>query len=114
MNKAYSKAMIEIVYEIRRRIESEHKPSIKFANPELLTELVDYYQTCSDAIMKALIKELMVHAGKEWEARLVNGSTDNIPKHSVRVYRGTVSLEENSTAKEPEKSGMIYRGQRIK
>ncbi len=116
MGKTYSKAMIELVYEIRRRVESELKPSIKFANPNLLTELLIYYRSCSDAILCALIKELMVHAGSEWENRLKNQEQD-LPAQQVKVYRGSVSIEEaptNEIKKNKAKPELIYRGRVVK
>ena len=117
MNKTYNKAMIELVYEIRRRIESEYKPGIKFANPELLSDLTLYYKSCTDTILRALIKELMVHAGEKWEARLKGLDNEIIPKHTVKSYRGVVSIEETpdipNKVKQP-KSDLIYRGRVVK
>ena len=45
--------MIELVYEIRRRVPSELKPGVKLANPELFDELRDFYFKRADAVAKA-------------------------------------------------------------
>ncbi len=112
--------MIELIYEIRRRVESELKPSIKFANPNLLNELIFYYRTCEDAILKALIKELMVYAGEQWQQRLQEEHfrTDQ-PKTTLKSYRGSVSIEETYPEAPPApaaiaKPELIYRGQVVK
>lgn len=122
MYKTYNRAMIELVYEIRRKIESEHKPSIKLANPDLLITLVVYYQECENAILKALIKELMCYAGERWEQQLANVlDTSMIQNHEVNVYRGSTSIKDKpfnhaETQKNISntKSGLIYRGQVVK
>mgnify|MGYP005995699721 FL=1 len=116
MKKTYNRAMIELVYEIRRRIESEHKPNIKLANPDLLMMLVIYYQHCDDTILKALIKELMMYAGERWVQRLHDVLDAELPEHKVNVYRGSVSFEETSsspTSNKP-KPELIYRGRVVK
>lgn len=117
MKKTYNKAMIELVYEIRRRVGPEDKPDIKLANPDLLITLVIYYQHCNDAILKALIKELMMYAGEKWVERLQNVFNTKTPKQEVNVYRGSVSIKEASTPEPQQKTvkpGLIYRGQPVK
>lgn len=112
----YSKPMIDIVMEVRRRLPSELKPSVKLANPELLTELARYYPVSRDTVTRALIKELMQLAGESWPEQLNNPATPS-PKTQTKVYRGQVSLEERSdTSKasaEPEakRPVRVYRGQ---
>lgn len=117
----YTKPMIDLVYEIRRRIEPAIKPGVKMANPELLKELADYYQGASDTITKTLIKELLTLAGDEWRALLrlqpATGPQDiaEPPKQLVKVYRGQTILVDaprpdllaNST---PAKPTRMYRG----
>lgn len=44
--------------------------SVKFANPEILLELVPWLHNNSDAVVKALIKELFAHAGEAWQVML--------------------------------------------
>lgn len=119
MKTTYNKAMIEIVYEVRRRVPSNLKPAIKLANPELLNELIAYYQTANDAILKALIKELMVLAGPEWESELISSNIyDQEKKHRVKSYRGSVSIEEipnvNPAIIEVNVPELIYRGQVVR
>ena len=66
----FTKQMIDLVKEIRRRASSEAKPGIKLANPELLEELIPVYQLSTDTVTKALIKELFFVAGEDWPQRL--------------------------------------------
>lgn len=116
MNATYSKSMIELVYEIRRRIESDLKPSIKLANPDLLIELAHYFPDCKDAILRALIKELMEIAGTEWQERLTKPQSFQDESHILKAYRGSVSVEtiqtpKAATAQPAENSSkMVYRG----
>lgn len=114
----YSKPMIDLILELRRRVPSNLKPGIKLANPEVLDELIDHYPESSDNVTRALIKELLTMAGGDWLQRLESGRAAT-PKTRVKIYRGQVSLEqappeENSEA--PGKSHTktrIYRGQVI-
>jgi hypothetical protein len=87
----FTKPMIDLVQEIRRRVESEHKPSIKLANPELLNELIPIYQASGDAVLKALMKELFFKAGDDWLAKLEAGELSN-DKYVTKIYRGQVQL----------------------
>ena len=112
---SFSKSMIELVYAIRKHIDSDLKPSVKLANPDLLMELTHYFPHCKDVILKALIKELMELAGTEWQKRLISPDARREEKHILKAYRGTVSVEPrsvNSTPDIPRKSGkkMVYRG----
>jgi hypothetical protein len=108
----YSKPMIELVFEIRRRVPSDLKPGIKLANPELLSELSEYYRSSKDVITKALTKELMALAGEQWLERLENRSAAPGPKQITKVYRGQVTLVDAPT-KDPDGSSAkrVYRGQ---
>lgn len=94
----YTKPMIDLVYEIRRRVEPDMKPGVKMANPELLKELADYYHQAKDTITKTLIKELLALAGDEWKALLQPGTYANqrsdLAKQVVKVYRGQTVLED--------------------
>ncbi|TVZ40453.1 hypothetical protein P886_4884 [Alteromonadaceae bacterium 2753L.S.0a.02] len=120
----YTKPMIDLVREIRRRAPSEVKPAIKLANPELLIELVPVYRKSSDNILKALVRELMMMAGENWFERLEAGAGDDSNRSSesfvTRIYRGQVSLASSSQAAEPEseearakRRKRVYRGQVI-
>lgn len=95
----YTKPMVDLVYEIRRRVDAELKPGVKMANPELLKELAEYHQQSKDTICKALIKELLFMAGPEWLALLEPAASDlpptpELPRQVVKVYRGQTILEE--------------------
>ncbi|WP_041521649.1 hypothetical protein [Gilvimarinus agarilyticus] len=112
----YSKPMIDIVMEVRRRLPSDLKPSVKLANPELLSELAQHYPVSRDTITRTLIKELMQLAGESWPERLSTPAKTDSPKTQTKVYRGQVSLEQRSekpTAPEPETKRplRVYRGQ---
>ncbi len=116
----YTKPMIDLVYEIRRRVEPDMKPGVKMANPELLKELADYYQSAKDTIIKTLIKELLSLAGTDWlaliqpapmaEAKAEHG----LPKQVVKVYRGQTILVDaprpELLAAAPAKPVRMYRG----
>ncbi len=123
----YTKPMIDLVYEIRRRIEPAMKPGVKMANPELLKELAEYHRASKDTIIKILIKELLSLAGTEWLALLNQAvsmtadqaATDRIepPKQVVKVYRGQTILVDaprpELLATAPKKPVRIYRGQPV-
>lgn len=109
----YSKPMIDLVYEIRRRVDAKLKPSIKLANPDMLQELADFHHHCKDTITRTLIKELLVLAGDPWTEQLEEPVVKP-PQVVTKVYRGQVSLVEPPSAegpKELKKSVRIYRGQ---
>ena len=91
----YTRPMIDLVYEIRRRVDADMKPSVKMANPEMLRELADYHHHTRDTVTKTLIKELLFLAGTEWAALLEPGgnhATADHPKQLVKVYRGQTIL----------------------
>lgn len=118
----YTKPMIDLVYEIRPRVEPALKPGVKMANPDLLRELADYYRRASDTITKTLIKELLSLAGDEWRALVNPGESatpsDEPPKQVVKVYRGQTILTdapraEAPSATSPAKHTRIYRGRPV-
>jgi hypothetical protein len=113
----YSKPMIDLVYEIRRRVDPATKPGVKLANPDMPQELADYYLRSKDVVTKALIKELFFLAGDEW-IELIEGKAQPLPKQAVKVYRGQVSLVDAPVSAAqmdappvPPKPQRIYRGQ---
>ncbi len=120
----YTKPMIDLVYEIRRRVEPDVKPGVKMANPELLKELADYYQSAKDTIIKTLIKELLSLAGTEWLALIQPAPVaatktepapkTDLPKQVVKVYRGQTILVDaprpELLAAAPAKPVRMYRG----
>jgi hypothetical protein len=124
----YTKPMIDVVREIRRRAPADDKPSIKLANPELLRELIDVYHQTSDNIIRALTRELLNMAGTPWPERLLD-QTHLEEHYATRVYRGQTTLVERARLAEnktsssseqlshttstvaPKKPIKIYRGQ---
>ncbi len=115
----YTKPMIDLVYEIRRRVEPEFKPGVKMANPELLKELADYHHKTKDTITKTLIKELLSLAGEEWSALIQAAPAETPraepPKQVVKVYRGQTILvdaprPELLAEAAPHKPVRMYRG----
>jgi len=116
----FNKPMIDLVREIRRRAPSELKPGIKLANPELLSELVPWFHSTKDAVVKALIKELFSLAGYEWTEKLdqppstPEGASDK--KYITKVYRGQTQLVEVPADKSAVEAApeRIYRGQVVR
>ena len=112
----FNKVMIDLVQEIRRRAPSESKPSIKLANPELFTELLNVYKAKADTVSKALIKELFEIAGDPWPQALKEETTPD-QRYVTQVYRGQVThvaadLPSPTAEKLQSKvSQRIYRGQ---
>lgn len=95
----YSKPMIDLVYEIRRRVDGQLKPGIKLANPDMLRELADLYHQCKDTVTRLLIKELLTLAGETWLAQ-IDMQTKKAPtpepvKQVSKVYRGQVTLTDS-------------------
>ncbi|GAA3940727.1 hypothetical protein [Litoribacillus peritrichatus] len=109
----YDKSMIDLIQEIRRRADSEDKPGIKLANPELFNELIPIYQGSDDAILKALTKELFHKAGEGWSQKLEAGEISE-DKYVTKVYRGRVQLVsaklDESTEVVRDKPKKMYRG----
>lgn len=111
----YSRPMIELVYEIRRRVNADLKPGIKLANPDMFQELSDYYQSSKNTIARTLIKELFSMAGEPWASRLNKASEPITSRQVTKAYRGQVSLVEAkkppSTSPQSSRPVRIYRGQ---
>lgn len=119
----YTKAMVDLIQEARRRASSEDKPNIKLANPDVLFELLKLYQKSSDTIFKVLVKEVFHLAGDPWPARLedkpkTGQMKEEAPEGYVtKVYRGQTALEPKAknpdSKKKPESTRpkRIYRGQ---
>lgn len=111
----YDKPMIDLVQEIRRRVPSDDKPSIKLANPDLLSELIILYQKSKDNVMKALTRELMIMAGEGWEQKLVSNTVPK-GKYTTHTYRGQTQLVEKDippTPPTPKEKKRFYRGQEV-
>ncbi len=120
----YSKPMIDLVYEIRRRVSSDLKPAVKLANPDMLSELAACYADSRDTVTRALIKELLQLAGPPWNRMLEEEKVD-LPRQVTNIYRGQFSLVESGgqktgsnaqaeqKAESPGKRQRIYRGQLV-
>jgi len=116
-----TKPMIDLIREIRRRSPDDVKNSIKFANPDVIDELIDIYQESTDPIFIALVKELCVLAGPPWSLSL-NGEQESPAeepqKFKTKVYRGQTTLEpisnKSDDEKKPAKPVRMYRGHPIK
>lgn len=115
----FSRPMIELVFEIRRRVDSEMKPGVKLANPQMMQELAELYQRGADVIIKALIKELFTLAGEDWQDILEHPEIQ-VQKQSMKMYRGQAALTDQPAPEElveevrqPTKPVRIYRGQII-
>lgn len=110
----YTKPMIELVFEIRRRVPADLKPSVKLANPELLQELAHFHGTCRDVISQTLIKELLQLAGSPWNTYLDEETRIEGPRKVTKVYRGQVTLEDAPRMTEGKTGAKrVYRGQVI-
>lgn len=117
----YSKAMIDLISEARRRASSEDKPSIKLANPDVLTELNKIYHGSTDTVLKAIIKETFHLAGEGWPNKLVEQVEEESkvadgPRFITKVYRGQTQLIEVAPEgydDKKTKTERIYRGRAI-
>jgi len=114
----YTKAMVDLIQEARRKAPSEHKPSIKLANPDVLAELAKLHIVSTDHVFKAIVKEIFHLAGDPWPERLAQLEQSQDDEYVTRVYRGKTTLVKKATAphatesKEAsvEKPKRIYRG----
>jgi hypothetical protein len=108
----FDKSMIDLVREIRRRAPAADKPGIKLANPELLHEMLEMYQHCSDIITKTLIKELFSMAGDPWPQTLEVPAEPDV-RYITKVYRGQTQLipVQKEEPEAPRKPLRVYRGQ---
>lgn len=116
-----TKPMIDLIREIRRRSSDDVKNSIKFANPDVIDELIVLYHESNDPVFIALVKELCVLAGPPWSLSLSGEQEipiDEPQKFKTKVYRGQTTLEpinNNSVEEEePDKPVRMYRGHPIK
>lgn len=115
----FNRPMIELVFEIRRRVDSALKPDVKLANPQMMQELAGLYQRGPDIILKALIKELFTLAGNEW-LEVLEHPHISAQKQSMKMYRGQATLTDQPTpntapadVRTTTKPVRIYRGQII-
>ena len=116
----YSKAMIDLISEARRRAASEDKPSIKLANPDVLLELNKIYHNSNDTVLKAIIKETFHLAGEGGPDKLIEPTGEEQPikgpRFITKVYRGQTQLIEVAPEgydDKKTKTERIYRGRAI-
>ena len=116
----YSKAMIDLISEARRRAAREDKPSIKLANPDVLLELNKIYHNSNDTVLKAIIKETFHLAGEGWPDKLIEPTEEEQPikgpRFITKVYRGQTQLIEVAPEgydDKKTKTERIYRGRVI-
>tara|TARA_R110002050_G_scaffold57423_5_gene129403 strand:+ start:334647 stop:334991 length:345 start_codon:yes stop_codon:yes gene_type:complete len=83
----YDRAMIDLLREIRRHVDSELKAELKLASPDLLYKLRDIYRSSDNAVINALIKELYFKAGPQWMVQLEEASVEQ-QQPSQKIYRG--------------------------
>ena len=116
----YSKAMIDLVKEARRRVPNNDKPAIKLANPDVFHKLNVIREKSNDVILNAVIKELFFLAGEPWS--LLVGQKEESTSSSfesnyiVKSYRGVTQLLEKRPTSEADRAKSkqrIYRGQLI-
>lgn len=120
-----NKIMIDLISEIRRRAPADIKPSIKLANPDVLSEIYLLYIKSKDNVLNALIRETFIEAGEPWSSKLTileNKPQTAEDKHQVhyitKVYRGQRQLievedKEHSELDYIKKPQLIYRGQSV-
>ena len=116
----YTKAMIDLLKEARRRAPAEDKPAIKLANPDVMTEVQRLYFKSRDVVFKAIVKELFELAGAPWDQALkIPAPTAETAKdgYILKSYRGVTQLlerAEQAHQTSPEHSKKrVYRGQVI-
>lgn len=82
----FTRPMIDLAKEVRRRAPTELKPSIKMANPEMFDLLIELYKNSKDAVFRALVKELVSMAGEPWKSTLIeqDAPKQNTQKQLVR------------------------------
>lgn len=87
----YSKTMIDLIKEVRRRAPAEQKPAIKLANPEVMTEIKNIFHSSKDAVLRAIAKELFELAGPPWNTALKAPPIDEAAQPSGRLHRQVLS-----------------------
>ncbi|MBB6521939.1 hypothetical protein [Pseudoteredinibacter isoporae] len=102
----FNKHMIDLLREIRRRVPSHQKPSIKLANPELIDELYIAYEQSRDSICQLLIREFIEQNRSLGEPLREDRNTRHV---TIPQLSGATKVEpENQKAERPKR---VYRGQ---
>lgn len=108
----FNKHMIDLVREIRRRVPSHQKPSIKLANPELIDELNLAFEQSKDTICKLLIREF-VEQNRELDEPLLDTSESIKPKVSVDSLESNKDSDKRGLTPNSTRPKRVYRGQVI-
>ncbi|GAA6152147.1 hypothetical protein [Pseudoteredinibacter isoporae] len=101
----FNKHMIDLLREIRRRVPSHQKPSIKLANPELIDELFLAYEQSRDSICQLLIREFIEQNRSLGKPLRENPST----QHGIIMEKEARAVE--ATAEKVARPKRVYRGQ---
>lgn len=105
--------MIALIREIKQHVSPEQKPDIKLTNPSLLSELREIYLSADNVVLNALIKEVYVKAGPEWQLE-PEESLHKETTVSKKMYRGHAVIDENpsknTAATNKPKKVRMYRG----
>lgn len=65
----YTKAMVDLINEVRRRVPDKTKAVIKLANPNIIDVLIELYFESYDSALQTLIKEIVTLAGEPWSTQ---------------------------------------------
>lgn len=121
----YTKAMIDLVFQIRKSAPEELRSNIKLSNPELLGFLADSYLKLEELRLRSLIQQLLALAGPAWSALVSDtyGSDKRFdrretsapsPSAKQKLYRGQSSGSDEFAEPVARVEKVItYRGQQI-
>jgi len=62
----YTKVIVDLTYEVRKRVPEKTKQRIKLANPSFIDDLIELYFESSDDNLKDIIQEIIRLAGTPW------------------------------------------------
>lgn len=105
MQTNYSKVMIDLVYQIRRRLPQADRLAIKLASEELPLNLAKQFHNSDDNVLKALIKEFLTQAGSEHKALL------DSPLNGLSIAQVRQDQMASTGYAPPRNRQVIYRGQ---
>lgn len=104
----YTKSVIALVFEIRKKVPPQFRDNIKLSNPQLDIEFIGLYKTTDDVIVQALIKEVLLQMGSESiglispQTSQTNKTQKNKPRKKVKIYRGKeIEMDNLEASEEP-------------
>lgn len=108
----YTKAMIDLIFTIRKAAPQSSRAKIKLSNPALLDTLVHMYNSGTHAELEHLIFELLSLLGPDWVKKT---QAETATAEQVTKARGNPSaaLPANPTPGKSKKKTLTYRGQRL-